>query len=48
MELNFGAPPKASLNLFQNGDVVYGSGAIVLDSKINIQVVAAGTILGTN
>jgi hypothetical protein len=46
MELNFGALPKASLNLFQNGEVVYGSGAIVLDSKIDIPVASGGTILG--
>jgi hypothetical protein len=46
MEFNYGAPPKASLNLFQNGDVVYGTGAIVLDPKTNLEVAAGGTVMG--
>ena len=46
MELNFGAPPKASLTLFQNGDVVYGTGVIVLDPKTNLQAAAVGTVIG--
>jgi hypothetical protein len=46
MEFNFGSPPKASLNLFQNGDVVYGTGAIVLDAKSNLEVAAGGTVMG--
>jgi hypothetical protein len=46
MEFNFGSPPKASLNLFQNGDVVYGTGVIVLDTKTNLEVAAGGTVMG--
>lgn len=46
MEFNFGAPPKASLTLFQNGDVVYGTGVIVLDPKTNLQAAAGGTVMG--
>ena len=46
MELNYGAPPKASLNLFQNEDVIYGTGDIVLDSKTSLEVAASGTLIG--
>jgi hypothetical protein len=46
MEFNFGSPPKATLNLFQNGDVVYGTGVIVLDPKTNLEVAAGGTVMG--
>ena len=46
MEFNFGSPPKATLNLFQNGDQVYGTGVIVLDSKTNLEVAAGGTVIG--
>jgi hypothetical protein len=46
MEFNFGSPPKASLNLFQNGDIVYGTGVIVLDAKTNREVAAGGSVMG--
>jgi hypothetical protein len=46
MELNYGAPPKASLNLFQNESVIYGTGDIVLDSKTSLEVAASGTLIG--
>jgi hypothetical protein len=46
MEFNFGSPPKATLNLFQNQDKVYGTGAIVLDPKTNLEVAAGGTVTG--
>lgn len=46
MELNYGAPPKASLNLFQNESVIYGTGVIVLDSKTNLDVAASGSLIG--
>ena len=46
LEFNFGSPPKATLNLFQNGDVVYGTGAMVLDPKTNLEVAAGGTVMG--
>jgi hypothetical protein len=46
MELNYGAPPKASLNLFQNESVIYGTGVIVLDSKTNLDVAASGSFIG--
>lgn len=46
MELNYGAPPKASLNLFQNESVIYGTGVIVLDSKTTLEVAASGSIIG--
>jgi hypothetical protein len=45
MELNYGAPPKATLNLFQDGSVIYGTGVIVLDSKTNLEVAASGTVI---
>lgn len=45
MEFNFGSPPKATLNLFQDGDVVYGTGVIVLDPKTNLKVAAGGTVM---
>jgi hypothetical protein len=35
MEFNYGSPPKATLNLFQNGDIVYGTGVLILDPKTN-------------
>jgi hypothetical protein len=46
MELNYGAPPKASLNLFQNESVIYGTGVIVLDAKTNLDVTASGSLIG--
>lgn len=46
MELNYGAPPKASLNLFQNESAIYGTGYIVLDSKTNLEVATSGTLIG--
>jgi hypothetical protein len=46
MEFNFGSPPKATLNLFQNEDKVYGTGVIVLDPKTNLEVAAGGTVMG--
>jgi len=46
LEFNFGSPPKATLNLFQNGDVVYGTGAMVLDPKTNLEVAAGGKVMG--
>jgi hypothetical protein len=46
MELNYGAPPKASLNLFQNENVIYGTGVIVLDPKTNLELAASGTVMG--
>jgi hypothetical protein len=46
MEFNFGSPPKATLNHFQNGDVVYGTGVIVLDPKTNLEAAAGGTVMG--
>lgn len=46
MEFNFGSPPKATLNLFQNEDQVYGTGVIVLDPKTNLVVAAGGTVMG--
>jgi hypothetical protein len=46
MEFNFGSPPKATLNLFQNEDQVYGTGVIVLDPKTNLEVAAGGTVIG--
>jgi hypothetical protein len=46
MEFNFGSPPKATLNLFQNEDKVYGTGAIFLDPKTNLEVAAGGTVMG--
>ena len=45
-EFNFGSPPKATLNLFQNEDQVYGTGVIVLDPKTNLKVAAGGTVMG--
>jgi len=46
MEFNYGSPPKATLNLFQNGDVVYGTGVLILDPKTNLEVAAGGTVMG--
>jgi len=46
MELNYGSPPKATLNLFQDGDVVYGTGVLILDPKTNLEVAAGGTVMG--
>jgi len=48
IEFNFGSPPLRQhyINLFQNGDVVYGTGAIVLDPKTNLEVAAGGTVMG--
>ena len=46
IEFNFGAPPKATLNLFQNEDKVYGTGTLVLDPKTNLEVAAGGTVMG--
>jgi hypothetical protein len=46
MEFNFGAPPKATLDMFQNGDSVYGTGVIVLDPKTNLEAAAGGTVMG--
>jgi hypothetical protein len=46
IEFNFGSPPKATLNLFQNEDKVYGTGAIALDPKTNLEVAAGGTFMG--
>jgi hypothetical protein len=46
MEFNFGSPPKATLNLYQNGDIVYGTGVIVLDPKTNLEIAAGGTVMG--
>jgi hypothetical protein len=46
MEFNFGSPPKATLTLFQNGDVIYGTGALVLDANTNLEVAAGGTVMG--
>ena len=46
MEFNFGSPPKATLNLFQNQDKVYGTGAIILDPKTNLEVATGGTVIG--
>lgn len=47
MEFNFGSPPKATLNLYQNDDIVYGTGVIVLDPKTNLEVAAGGTVMGS-
>ncbi len=46
MEFNFGSPPKATLNLYQDGEKVYGTGVIVLDPKTNLEIAAGGTIVG--
>jgi hypothetical protein len=46
MEFNYGSPPKATLNLFQDGDVVYGTGVLILDPKTNLEVAAGGTVMG--
>ena len=46
MEFNYGSPPKATLNLFQDGDVVYGTGVLILDPKTNQEVAAGGTVMG--
>ena len=45
MEFNFGSPPKATLILFQNGDVIYGTGVIVLDANTYLEAAASGTVL---
>jgi len=44
MELNFGAPPKATLTLFQDEDTVYGTGVLIMDAKPNLEAAASGTI----
>ena len=46
MEFNYGSPPKATLNLFQDGDVVYGTGVLILDPKTNLEVAAGGSVMG--
>ena len=46
MEFNYGSPPKATLNLFQDGDAVYGTGVLILDPKTNLEVAAGGTVMG--
>jgi hypothetical protein len=46
MELNFGAPPKATLTLYQDEDAVYGTGYISLDAKTNLEVAVGGTVMG--
>jgi hypothetical protein len=40
------SPPKATLNLFQDGGVVYGTGVLILDPKTNLEVAAGGTVIG--
>jgi hypothetical protein len=46
MEFNYGSPPKATLNLFQDGDVVYATGVLILDPNTNLEVAAGGTVMG--
>lgn len=46
MELNFGAPPKATLTFYQDGDAVYGTGYMNMDAKTNLEVAVGGTVMG--
>jgi len=46
MEFNFGSPPKATLNLFQHGDAIYGTGAIIPDIKTSLMAAASGSVMG--
>jgi hypothetical protein len=46
MELNFGAPPKATLTIYQDGDAIYGTGYMSMDAKTNLEVAVGGTIMG--
>ena len=46
MEFNYGSPPKATLTLFQNEDVVYGTGVLISDPKTNLEVAAGGKVVG--
>jgi hypothetical protein len=46
MELNFGAPPKATLMVYQDGDAVYGTGYMNMDAKTNLEVAVGGTVMG--
>ena len=46
IELNDSVSRKAILNIFQNGDAVYGTGNLNLDAETTMTAAASGTVTG--